>query len=161
MRAAHAAAVCPLPSTLWRLPLIFGVSMGMDAEFMSSMDAHPLWQRAAYLIGLAVITEGSALRTLGLVRRWGETAPRWLPLIGGRDIPPAIVIVPATLGGIVATLFGSTLALTFPTNIDAVNGWVVLMAACYLPLVAWGPLVLAVTLAYHRRRRGGLRRSPA
>jgi hypothetical protein len=153
VRAAHAAAVCPLPSTLWRLPLMFGVSMGMDAEFMSSMNAHPFWQRAAYLIGLGVISEGAALLTLGLVRAWGETAPRWVPFFAGRRIPPAVVIVPAALGGVAATFFGFTLALTFPGNIDGVNGWVVLMIACYLPLVAWGPLVLAVTFAYYQRRR--------
>jgi hypothetical protein len=76
VRAAHAAAVCPLPSTLWRLPLMLGVSMGMDAEFMSSMNAHPFRQRAGYLIGLGVLAEGAALLTLGLVRRWGETTPR-------------------------------------------------------------------------------------
>ena len=59
----------------------------------------------------------------------------------------------AVLGGVAATFFGLTLALTFPGNIDGVNGWVVLMIACYLPLIAWGPLVLAVTFAYHQRRR--------
>ncbi|MEV0989558.1 hypothetical protein [Streptomyces sp. NPDC049949] len=29
--------------------------------------------------------------------------------------------------------------------------WV--MTACYMPLVAWGPLLAFVTVAYHRRRR--------
>jgi hypothetical protein len=31
-------------------------------------------------------------------------------------------------------------------------GWAALMAACYLPLVLWGPLLGAVTWAYYRRR---------
>jgi hypothetical protein len=153
VRVAHAAALCPLPSALWRLPLIFGVSMGMDAEFMSSMNAHPFWQRAAYLLGLGVTAEGAALLTLGLVRHWGETVPRWFPLVGGRCVPPTLAIVPATLGGIAATLFGFTIALEWPSDDIFANGWTVLMTACYLPLVLWGPLVLAVTFAYYRRRR--------
>lgn len=32
------------------------------------------------------------------------------------------------------------------------NGWAALMAACYLPLVLWGPLLGAVTWAYYQRR---------
>ena len=153
VRAAHAAAVCPLPSALWRLPLIFGVSMGMDAEFMSSMNAHPFWQRAAYLLSLGVTAEGPALLTLGLVRWWGETVPRWFPFVGGRRVPTAVALVPATLGGIAATLFGCAIALSWPSDDIFANGWTVLMTACYLPLVLWGPLVLAVTFAYYQRRR--------
>jgi hypothetical protein len=153
IRAAHAAALCPVPSALWRLPLMFGFSMGMDAEFMSSMNAHPFWQRAAYLLGLGVISEGAALLTLGLVRWWGETVPRWFPFVAGRRIPPAVAIVPATLGGIAATFFGFAIAVTWPADVIFANGWTVLMTACYLPLVLWGPLVLAVTFAYYQRRR--------
>ncbi|MEU6867621.1 hypothetical protein ABZ924_31025 [Streptomyces sp. NPDC046876] len=29
-----------------------------------------------------------------------------------------------------------------------------LMTACYAPLLAWGPLLAVVTVAYYRRRRG-------
>ena len=29
-----------------------------------------------------------------------------------------------------------------------------LVAACYAPLLAWGPLLAAVTIAYYRRRSG-------
>ncbi|MFI0710782.1 hypothetical protein ACH4SK_09030 [Streptomyces inhibens] len=36
------------------------------------------------------------------------------------------------------------------------GGSAVLMTACYLPLLAWGPLLAVVTVAYYRRRRGAM-----
>ena len=98
------------------------------------------------LIGLGVLSEGSALLTLGLVRGWGEIVPRWVPWFGGRRLAPAVVIVPATLGGVAATVLGLTLALTFPGNIESVNGWVVLM------IVSSGQFI-AVTKPPHKLRR--------
>jgi hypothetical protein len=32
------------------------------------------------------------------------------------------------------------------------TGWEVLFYACYTPLLLWGPLLAAVTVAYYRRR---------
>jgi hypothetical protein len=146
------AALSPVPSSLWRLPLIFGVSMGMDAEFMDSMMAHPWWQRAGYLVGLGVLADGCAFLTLGLVRWWGEVFPRWVPLLAGRPIPPAVAIVPAVAGGLGACAFGIPLVFTWSDNVTVVNGWTALMTACYAPLALWGPAVLVVTAAYAWRR---------
>lgn len=48
---AHVAAVTPVLSSLWRLPIIFGFSMGLDD--IDTMMSHPLWLRAGYLPLLA------------------------------------------------------------------------------------------------------------
>jgi hypothetical protein len=150
------AALSPVPSSLWRLPLIFGVSMGMEAEFMDSMMSHALWQRAGYLVGLGVVADGCAFLTLGLVRWWGEVWPGWVPFVAGRRIPPLVAIVPALAGGLGASAFGIPLVLTWHQNVPLVNGWAVLMTACYAPLALWGPAVLAATAAYAWRRSPGL-----
>jgi hypothetical protein len=33
------------------------------------------------------------------------------------------------------------------------GGWALLMAACYLPLLLWGPMLAVVTVTYWLRRR--------
>ncbi|UYM04515.1 hypothetical protein [Solicola gregarius] len=152
--AAHVAALTPVLSSLWRLPLMFGIAMGMDDAFMDDMMSHPLWARAAYLVGLGMLSDGLAFLTIGLVRPWGEVFPRWVPVLCGRRIPVLAVVVPAVIGGLAATMvFTVAGPLGWPGNFDGVDGWTVMMTACYAPLVLWGPLVLAVTFSYWRRRR--------
>lgn len=151
--AAMVAALSPLPSTLWRLPLIFGVSMGMEDAIMDSVMNDPLWVRATYMIGLGVLSDGAAYLTLGLVRHWGEVFPSWIPRLGGRRVPPSAAIIPAVLGGVVVTVLVAQILGTWASNIPEWNGWTVFMTACYVPLGLWGPLLLIVAAAYAWRRR--------
>lgn len=154
-RAAELAALTPVLSSLWRLPLMFGVSMGMDDAFMADMMAHPFWQRFLYLTGLGILTEGLAFLTLGLVRRWGEVWPSWLPGIGGRRIPPAVAIVPALAGGLLASVLFTVAAFKWDENVgNPFTGWALLQTVAYAPLLLWGPLVLLVTAHYYQRRCG-------
>ena len=69
---------------------------------------------------------GGALLTLGLVQRWGEVYPRWIPYLRGKPVRPRTAIVPASLVAILITSAGLTYVRT-----------------------ALG----AATLAYHLRRR--------
>ncbi|AKU14635.1 hypothetical protein [Luteipulveratus mongoliensis] len=159
VRLAHISALSPVLSSLWRLPLMFGVSMGMDHEFMDEMMSHPFLVRAAYLVGLGVLSDGLAFLAIGLVRPWGEVFPRWLPLIGGRAVPVGFAATAALLGGLGATLFGATVAFGMPSNMTW-DAWGVLMYGCYAPLALWGPTLLVVTADYVRRRTVGRRVSP-
>lgn len=152
-RAAELAALTPVASSLWRLPLAFGVSMGMDAEFMADMMAHPFWQRLGYLGALGALTDGLAFLTLGLVRGWGEIWPRWIPWLGGRSVPVAAALVPAVIGGVAATVLFTSMAFLWNGNmVYGYTGWAVLQTCCYAPLLLWGPLVLLVAAHYYRRR---------
>ncbi|WP_240489819.1 hypothetical protein [Actinomadura atramentaria] len=156
-RAAALAALTTLPSGLWRLPLAFGYSMGLGPDVSQTLGA-PGWG-SAYIVALSVLAEGLAFLTLGLVRPWGERWPRWVPFAGGRPIAVRSAVVPAVLGGFAIT----ALAVAYLAAAILGNGpgegshgpalW--LMYACYAPLIAWGPLLLAVTLHYYRRRTGG------
>ncbi|GAA3235666.1 hypothetical protein [Streptomyces lavendulae] len=158
VRLARLTALAPLPTGLWRIAGACGVPLGFsggdalaDVRFGSGFSL--------YMIGLSVFAELLGFLALGLVQRWGEVVPGRLPLIGGRRVPPLAAVIPAGLGAAALTLLGVMRVIGWndPGNMGApgsptgVAYWV--MTACYLPLVAWGPLLAVVTLAYHRRRR--------
>ncbi|MER5325771.1 hypothetical protein [Streptosporangium roseum] len=145
-----------LPQCLWRLPFAFDFRMGM-------IDPHAtapwVWWQIPYVFGLSVLSEAVALLSLGLVRGWGEVTPAWIPMIGGKRIPPFAVIIPAALGGLAVTAaWGSGLLawLNVPGfhSLGYSNGWwEVLAKVCVAPGVLWGPMLLALTCAYYVRRR--------
>ena len=154
VRAAHLTALATLPSCLWRLAMAAGFSLGYHPAWISA-NASDLADRT-YLVALSLLTEAAALLTLGLVQRWGEVVPNWLPLIGARRIPPLAAIVPATLGAVVLIVAWTGVPIMytdlFHNPLEPQGGWKILMATCYLPLMLWGPLLAAVTWAYYRRR---------
>ncbi|GAA5075321.1 hypothetical protein HNP84_006014 [Thermocatellispora tengchongensis] len=143
-----------LPSSLWRIGLAMGLPLGYTEQGLRDIIGTTMWG-PLYLVALAALTEGAALLTLGLVRPWGEVVPRWIPLLGGRTIPPAAVTVPAWLGVAVLTLLWTPFLFwwTLP-HADMTGTGRLLVGLVYLPLVAWPPLLAAVTLSYQRRRRG-------
>jgi hypothetical protein len=155
--AAHLVPLTTLPSGLWRIPLALGFPMGMT-EGGSSVQVGG-WE-SVYIVCLSLVAELTALLTLGLVRPWGERVPGRFPVIGGRRIPPMAVVVPAALGSLVlAGIWGFAFRdfLSFD-GVEFTHGaWHALLVACYLPLLAWAPLLAAVTWAYHRRRRADRR----
>ncbi|MCX5384740.1 hypothetical protein [Streptomyces sp. NBC_00083] len=108
-------------------------------------------------LALAAISEALALLTLGLVRPWGETAPRRLPFIGGRRVPPLAAVVPALFGAAVLGTFSCWFAWTqVPELIERVTrtpAQHALLLACYAPLLA------ATALSYLRRRTADPERS--
>ncbi|WP_394296812.1 hypothetical protein [Nocardiopsis halophila] len=150
--AAYAIPLCLLPSVLWRVHLI----------------AYP---GGWYPVALSGAELALGLSGLVLVHRWGEEVPGRVPLVGGRRIPVPLVAVPAGLGAAAVTLLTAYWLLNtvfgFVTpeqaraispdiagsggtfDAEAPGGWVL---AAYLPMLLWGPLLAALTVAYVRRR---------
>ncbi|SIM59928.1 hypothetical protein SAMN04489832_0904 [Micromonospora cremea] len=141
--AAYAVPLCVLPSAIWRVTAPVGGTVG--------------W----YLIFLSVLSMALAVLTLGLVHQWGQRLPRWL---GGRPLAPGAVTRLAITGGlllvVICVYFLLNQAFHFvdrgwsPTAVqDAVvhdrPGWDILRY--YVPLLAWGPLLIAVAVDYRRR----------
>lgn len=155
VRAAHLIPLTVLPSGIWRLVLGSGVTLGFSRAYLEADDM-PGWGTVS-VVFLTVLTEALALLSLGLVRPWGEVVPRWVPRLGGRRIPPSVVVVPAAMGGVLLTaLWVWAVAGLFTGRLDGFVGgigWRALLVACYLPALLWGPLLLSVTRAYHHRRR--------
>jgi hypothetical protein len=163
VRSAHLITLLVLPSGLWRVGVAVGLPMGISAA--AGVDAASGLVRGwgvAAILGLTALTEVVALLALGLVRPWGETVPGWVPFVGGRRVPPVLATVVAAAGAVALTIiwtfatvnfFALTVFGTAGEGFAFVNGWwEALLVACYLPLLLWGPLLLAVTWAYFRRR---------
>jgi hypothetical protein len=53
---------------------------------------------APVLAALATLAVGGAILTLGLIQRWGEVFPRWIPFVGGKRVPISLAVVPAGSG---------------------------------------------------------------
>ncbi len=155
---AHAIPLLVLPSSIWRILLGSGVTMGVSRATLEAEDM-PGWGTVG-VIALSLLSEGVALLSFALVRGWGEVFPRWVPLLGGRPIPRSAVVLPATAGGLVLTGLW-TFAIFGLADVELFHGagWVLLLYACYTPLLLWGPLLLLLTGAYWARRsgRGGVR----
>jgi hypothetical protein len=151
---AHTVPLLTLPSGLWRIAFGLGLPVGVSGA--PAEEVPGLWT-TPYVIALSLVAEGLALLTVGLVQPWGEVAPRWLPLIGGRRIPVLAAAVPAALGAAALTWIGVDSALQWDDPVNDVagfpeGGWLTFMAACYAPLLLWGPLLGIVTAAYVVRR---------
>jgi hypothetical protein len=97
------------------------------------------------------------------VRPWGEVFPRWLPVLGGRRVPPALVIGPAAIVAVLITAAGFMFvrfAITGelrlgndPVTLRENQG--ALLPELLWPL--WGPALAAAALAYWYRVRGRCR----
>lgn len=164
--SAYGASLTVLPSCIWRIALGFGAPLGPlsngDGDARGDVPSWvPLW---AYAFLLSILSEGLALLAIGLVSRWGEEFPRWIPLLGGRRVPTPAAVIPAGLGAAILTV--ATLAWlpsfnTFKGPDGAslhLGGWkLAAFVVSYGPLLAWGPLLGIVTVAYYLRRRAGKR----
>lgn len=152
VRAAHVTALLALPAGIWRLLLGAGFLAGYtEAGYVAA--GLPGWGRV-YVIGLSVATELLAMLTLGLVRPWGEVLPSWVPLLGGRGIPqrPVTVVAGAGAVGLICLWTPFVLWWNLP-HPDMTAAGATVAGFLYLPLVAWGPLLAAVTVSRHRRLR--------
>ncbi|MFD5203521.1 hypothetical protein ACFWM7_25995 [Streptomyces sp. NPDC058375] len=152
--AAHAVPLVVLPSSLWRLAMAVGIPVGYSDEVLRTDYDIP---GSGYLILplISLAQEAAALLTLGLVSKWGLVAPRWLPFIGGRPVRPMAAVIPAALGALILTLVTfSQLMIWDSVDQESLTGLHrAFMGWCYAPLLLWGPLLAAVTVSYHLRRR--------
>jgi hypothetical protein len=148
--AAQATMWCVLPSGIWRI--LFG--LGLPAGFTGSQAPDETSYMLPYVIALTVTTEALAFLSMGLVRRWGEIWPRWVPFLRGGRIPPLVAIVPAALGSVALTYMWTQAAInmTAPDPEFPHGAKAAILIVCYAPLLAWGPLLAAVTVAYAVRR---------
>jgi hypothetical protein len=145
--------VVPCLYAATRFAWAFGIPLGIDERLLASATA-----RSGGIIGaafgLGTVALCGAVLTLGLVQRWGEVFPHWLPRIGGTRVPLALVIVPAGLMSVIITGAGLTfvrLTLTDVFRLDA--DWA--MSGPMLLWPAWGVALAAATVAYYYRTRSG------
>lgn len=140
-RAAHAIALCALPSGLWRIAMGSGIHVGYSDEVLRESFGIPGWG-IAYVIGLAVVSELAALFPLLLVTdRWQPLPPRTLAAIA--RAASALTIVFALWQTVVLFTVESQTYMSSTAN----TVW----AFFFAPLVAVPFLLTAVTWSYSRR----------
>lgn len=151
--ATYIAALIPLVYAATRFAWALGIPLGISEEFLELGQTEGTWGAGAALASVAVA--GSIL-TLGLTQQWGEVFPRWLPLVGGKRVPPVIAIVPAAIIAAMVTtaglMFIRRTALGMGTFSLTGGDWAALAPELLWPL--WGVALGAATLAYYYRRRG-------
>ncbi|WP_214402865.1 hypothetical protein, partial [Pseudonocardia lacus] len=137
------AVLCPLPYALlratWLTPWPLGVPEGTELQVVGEMRLQGL------LLGGAAVA--GAVLTAGLVARWGEVWPRWVPGLRGRPVPVAAAVVP---GALVALVICSAAVPMAMMTVAGGEPWMQLV----FPLPVWGPALGAATLAYALRRGG-------
>jgi hypothetical protein len=166
--AAYLVPFTVLPSSLWRIATVT-LHLPITATRMSGPGARgtlPAWMPLGLdVMLLSIASEALAFTAVGLVARWGEVVPRRAPVLGGCRVPVLAAAVPAALGAVALTglwtwvavslaqgqdIRGQALMANFPLDPHDWRG--ALALATYVPLLAWGPLLGALTVAYARRR---------
>jgi hypothetical protein len=142
--AVVVAVLCAMPYGLGRLTWLTPWPLGMDPAHLA---AAPEMRLHGVLLGSAALA--GALLTAGLVARWGEVWPRWMPVVRGRRVPLAAAVAPGTL---VAALF--TVAAVPMTMMAIAEGD--LLSLILFPFPVWGPALGIAVLGYALRRAGSI-----
>ena len=140
--AALVAAVCALP--YFALRMLWLTPWPLDLT-PADLAASPETRLHGLLLGLAALA--GAVLTLGLISRWGEVWPRWMPVVRGRAVPVAAAVVPGTLVAVLIT------AAAVPMAIQAISEGSYGMLVIF-PFWLWGPALGVAVLGYTWRRRG-------
>jgi len=152
--AAWATVWCVIPSAVWRSAAGLGAGLGMSDQWRELQQIPG--PGTVYVLSLSVLSIAFASLTLGLVYRWGERVPAWMPVIGGRRYPTWLVAGLAAAGVVSLVVIVAMSMWNWDVIIGAGGrpspGWTMLATACYLPAAWWPVLVGAVTVAYVRRR---------
>lgn len=148
------AVLVPVGYAVTRYAWFLGFGLGLsDETFAKVREVAPIGA------GLATFGMVGAGLTLGLVQRWGEAVPRWVPVLGGRRVPVLAAVVPASLVSVLVTsagvMFIRMLLSSAPdTNLPVRLVWA--DAAGWLPEMfwpLWGAALAASAYAYWLRRR--------
>ncbi|SCE91968.1 hypothetical protein [Micromonospora mirobrigensis] len=145
--AALGAALCPLPYAFVRLTWLTPWAIGLDRDIDD-----PALRLQGGALGCAALI--GAVLTVGLVSRWGEVVPGWVPVLGHRPVPVTWAVAP---GGLVATATcvaapGLLLHAVETGGFgEGLRG--VAFGLLFFPFPVWGPLLAAAVLAYALRRR--------
>ncbi|MGG0656933.1 hypothetical protein [Rummeliibacillus pycnus] len=154
------AALAPLPYAVTRFAWALGIPLGVEPQFLEeSVKMNPMATLTEWVFGGLCV--GGGLLTIGLIQKWGEVFPRWVPFIGGKRVPVLMAVIPASIVAIALTAAG----FIFTFGFFAIKFQVVPAEGIILseiegtigPMLSWMPWGVALGLAaisYYYRRRG-------
>lgn len=151
--AVAIAVICPLVYAVTRIAWVLGIPLGLDDGFLEEVE--PIVNNG---LVLALLALGGAVLTIGLTRPWGEVFPRWIPWLGGRDVPVGlarnfalvVAFLIAAAGAYFVRLMVTGSEITMAPR-GAADQW-----GAWLPEMLWPLWALALALAalaYAERRR--------
>jgi hypothetical protein len=152
--AVYVAMVAPLIYAATRFAWALGIPLGMSEEYLRNGQETGLWISGLFLATFGLV---GAVLMLGLVQRWGEVFPRWMIGLGGRRVPIALAVVPASIVAVLLLVGGISIWSGYAQLADgaAATGqdlWIVVGPTLLFPV--WGAALAMATLGYYYRRRG-------
>ncbi|GGR64372.1 hypothetical protein J2S40_004690 [Nocardioides luteus] len=148
--AVAVAAVVPLLYAVTRIAWAVGVPLGIRREMLDELG-EGRWAG----LGLALFAVVGSALTCGLIARWGEVFWRWVPRVGGREVPVAMALMPGLLvAGAVTSAGLSFWRMIVGGDLASVPGatedWAAWAPETLWPL--WGVALAVACLAYLGRR---------
>ncbi len=145
-----AAACCALPYTLARLTWLTPWPLLAPGEL--DITTTPMVLLTGLSLGAAMLAGG--VLTLGLILPWGRRFPRWMAGIGGRPVPIALAVVPASVVSALFTAGGVDLVLSVYDGVIGDGSPAQILELVFVfPFWLWGPLLAMATWGYAMARR--------
>jgi hypothetical protein len=168
--AVYVAMVAPLFYALTRFAWALGFPLGMSRAAWSQGQEKGLWISGLFLASFGVV---GAVLMLGLVQRWGEAFPRWIPglpapalqaQVARRRVPLGLALIPAALVTVVLVVGGAVIWSDLPSMAAALGStgisggeliWeIFIQVGPTLLFPFWGVALALAALGYYFRRRG-------
>ncbi|GAA0728577.1 hypothetical protein Drose_11105 [Dactylosporangium roseum] len=146
--AVGVSVAVPLVYAVTRFAWLLGIPLALSGEELRELRAGGGQWAGAALGACAVV---GAMLSVGLVARWGEVFPRWIPVLRGRRVPVPLAVVPATIVAL-ALLSAGVGILVSDMGLTALRerDWFILPMALW---PVWGVALGFATSAYATRRR--------
>lgn len=139
------AAAGPLPYFCIRLTWLTPWPQGAPFDLDPSIRLWGLLLGSAGLIG--------SLLTLGLIRPWGTTLPRWVPGAAGRPVPVLAAAGPAATVAVALVVAAVPMTVSVLSEFGLGSTAEVVLYLVAFPFAVWGPALALATWAYVVRRR--------
>lgn len=158
-RSAYVAVTLPVLG--WAVPhgfWVLGVPFGISDRQLDGIDQGLSTPTGA---AITVVPPLAGLLVLGLVQRWGQQFPRWMPGLRGRAVPRLLAVVPAGTVALALVTYGALSVAAFVEQLlagdlhwsDVREDWAV--AATLLVFLGWGVSLGVTTAGYVRATRPG------
>ncbi|MGC5310027.1 hypothetical protein [Micromonospora zamorensis] len=161
---AYVAVALPVvgwavPHALWVLDVPFGISERELDDIQHNLST-PTG------VAITLVPPLAGLLVLGLVQRWGQQFPRWVPGLRGRPVPRLLALIPAGVVALALVTYGVLSVAVFVGRLatgelrwaDVGEGWAT--AATLLVFLGWG-VSLGVTTTGYALATGRVRNADA
>lgn len=152
--ATYTAAALALPYPVVRIGWALGIPLGVDRL----VGVFTVPERVGLVLLFGGLPVGGAVLTLGLLQRWSEVFPRWIPYLRGRRVPIWFAVVPAMWAAVVLVQAGSRMVVWTVSGASPITADTWGSGLPGLSWLPWGLALCAATYAYYLRRRGPCRR---